>query len=124
MQRAAATDLKPEDMVSSLFIFSDMEFDEATDMSPYRSFASLFNQPRDPTNFEKAKVDTSEMMQNLRNLGIVILFHAYFSHLLLCLRLFFMNMPCCTFTVQHHASLTAFQAAGRPNSTAILPTCV
>ena len=68
MQRAAATDLKPKDMVSTLFIFSDMEFDEATassQMSPYRSYASLSSQPRNPTNFEKAKVNTSEMMPNL-----------------------------------------------------------
>lgn len=35
VQKAVATRLLPEDMVSTVFIFSDMEFDVATTKNPY-----------------------------------------------------------------------------------------
>lgn len=34
VQRAVESKLKPEDMIKTLFIFSDMEFDEATSRTP------------------------------------------------------------------------------------------
>lgn len=56
LQKALAAALKPEDMVKTLFIFSDMEFDAATTVSatwdPHNGYRSL---PVQKTNFQHAK---------------------------------------------------------------------
>ena len=73
MQKAVATRLKPEDMVSTIFIFSDMEFDSAyTDVSSgnefyggstYRDVPSRYPQRVERTTYESVKV-------NLRRVGM------------------------------------------------------
>lgn len=51
MQKALETKLSSEDMISTIFIFSDMEFDECTHED------SSSGQPaREQTNYEAAKV--------------------------------------------------------------------
>lgn len=64
VQRATASNLKPEDMIKTLFIFSDMEFDECTSPPQDDFINSYFNmsleQPkprkREPTTYEAVKV--------------------------------------------------------------------
>ncbi len=67
MQKAVATRLKPEDMVSTIFIFSDMEFDQADEKAanPLGAIVSSrvpskgFTVSRRPkSNFESIKVST------------------------------------------------------------------
>lgn len=74
VQKAVATRLKPEDMVGTIFIFSDMEFDQANVKpcnAPSSSYGAIVSsrvlggtvvsrQPRvEKTNFESVKVSTS-----------------------------------------------------------------
>lgn len=60
MQRAVQAKLAPKDMIKSLFIFSDMEFDEAVskrwNYSQNSGFEHVPPLPEDPTNFEAIKV--------------------------------------------------------------------
>ena len=78
VQKAVATRLKPEDMVGTIFIFSDMEFDEANDKasSPYGGIVSsmvagkyiVSRQPREEkTNFRSVKVSSPPYAQLLIN---------------------------------------------------------
>lgn len=63
-QRAVKHKLKPEDMIRTLFIFSDMEFDQCITMQNDSQLSSRSHKPkqRDMTNFEAVKVYSKSLM--------------------------------------------------------------
>ena len=70
VQRAQETQLRPEDMVSTVFIFSDVEFDMATPLqrtidivydAATRRF--MYVEGSDCTNFQAAKVSNTKMQR-------------------------------------------------------------
>ena len=71
MQKAVATRLKPEDIVSTICIFSDMEFDSATHGGIYSTRLSsryVVGRREEKSNFQSVKVRTSRWTIAQQNL--------------------------------------------------------